>query len=291
MSYPLTETILNAVPAGTITAHMALPALVDASLSYLVATGEKPVVDLTEPDRREDRNGYFAAAPVTIANGRLQRETHSLDREGFALTEHRTSVRDFSDDDLIRDVYYAEMEQLLQRETGAARVHVFDHNVRIDGGNTTTGGTVRQPVRRVHNDYTSRSAPRRVTDLLGDEAAALTDKRFAIINVWRSIRGPVQTAPLALADARSVSHRDIIEADLVYRDRTGEIYYAAYSPRHQWVYFPLMEREEALLIKGYDSADDGRARFSLHTAFDDPTTPASAAPRESIEVRALVFFD
>jgi hypothetical protein len=52
-----------------------------------------------------------------------------------------------------------------------------------------------------------------------------------------------------------------------------------------------MQKDEAILIKGYDSVDDGRARFTLHTAFDDPTSPPDAAPRQSIEVRTLVFFD
>ncbi len=116
-------------------------------------------------------------------------------------------------------------------------------------------------------------------------------RRFAVINVWRPIRGPVLTAPLALADAQSVEPRDIVAADLVYPDRTGEIYYAAHNPQHRWVYYPHMERNEALLIKGYVSRTDGRARFALHTAFNDPTTPPNGAPRESIVVRALVFFD
>ncbi len=145
-------------------------------------------------------------------------------------------------------------------------------------------------MRRVHNDYTEASAPRRLADLLGPGAEP-TGRRFAVINVWRPIRGPVQTAPLALADAQSVEPRDIVAADLVYPDRTGEIYYATYNPGHRWVYYPRMDRSEAILIKGYDSLDDGSARFALHTAFDDPTTPPNAAPRESIEVRALVFFD
>ena len=101
----------------------------------------------------------------------------------------------------------------------------------------------------------------------------------------------MESAPLALADASSVPAEDVIAADLIYADRVGEIYYAAYNPDHRWVYFPRLERDEALLIKGYDSADDGRAQFSLHTAFDDPTSPEDAAPRESIEVRALVVFD
>jgi hypothetical protein len=51
-----------------------------------------------------------------------------------------------------------------------------------------------------------------------------------------------------------------------------------------------MQRDEVVLIKGYDSMEDGRARFTPHSAFDDPTTPPNARPRESIEARALIFF-
>ena len=101
----------------------------------------------------------------------------------------------------------------------------------------------------------------------------------------------METAPLALADAQSVASRDLIATDLVYPDRTGEIYEVAYSDRQRWYNVPRMARDEALLIKGYDSLDDGTARFTPHTAFDDPNTPANATPRESIEVRTLAFFE
>jgi len=47
--------------------------------------------------------------------------------------------------------------------------------------------------------------------------------------------------------------------------------------------------DEAVLIKVYDSAEDV-ARFSAHTAFEDPTTPDHAPARESIEARTLVIF-
>ena len=63
-----------------------------------------------------------------------------------------------------------------------------------------------------------------------------------------------------------------------------------FSPAHRWYYYPRLRADEALLIKTYDSLEDGTARFSAHTAFDDPTAAAGAPPRESIEVRALVFF-
>jgi len=100
----------------------------------------------------------------------------------------------------------------------------------------------------------------------------------------------VQAWPLALADAGSIAPADVIPADLIYADRTGEILYGIYNPNHRWSYFPRMERHEAALIKCFDSLKDGRARFSLHTAFEDPTTAPDAPPRESIEIRTLAFF-
>jgi hypothetical protein len=142
----------------------------------------------------------------------------------------------------------------------------------------------------VHNDYTFKSAPRRVRDLLPEEADRLLKNRFAEINIWRAIRGPIESSPLALCDARSLGTEDIVPIDLVYRERVGEIYGFLYNPKHRWYYFPRLERNEAVLLKCYDSKDDGRARFTAHTSFDDPNSPPKAAPRESIEVRALVFW-
>jgi hypothetical protein len=46
-----------------------------------------------------------------------------------------------------------------------------------------------------------------------------------------------------------------------------------------------------LLIKGWDSLDDGRARFTPHGAFQTPETRENAPARESIEVRTLVVIE
>jgi hypothetical protein len=51
-----------------------------------------------------------------------------------------------------------------------------------------------------------------------------------------------------------------------------------------------MRPDEALDFKTYESQRDGRARWTAHTAFDDPTAPPDARPRESIEIRTLAFF-
>jgi hypothetical protein len=112
-----------------------------------------------------------------------------------------------------------------------------------------------------------------------------------VINLWRPIRGPLRDAPLAVCDAASVDSEDLVPSDLVYQNRTGETYGVNYNPAHRWFYVPEMQPDEALLLKCYDSATDGRARFASHTAFEDPTTPADAPPRESIEIRTLVFHE
>jgi len=266
---------------------------VEADLTYLVDTGVKPVTYMPPPAGGEfRRTGSYAPARVPIRNARPIAGAFSLDRQGFSLTRHSTALPAFHDEDRVRRLYDPEMARLVQAETGAARVEVFDHNVRVEGAPDRDADGTRAPVRLVHNDYTAKSGPQRVRDLFDpQEAEALLKKRFAIVNVWRPVAGPVETAPLALADARSVAPLDLAPLDLVYPDRVGEIYNATFSPTHDWYYFPRMERDEAVLIKGYDSATDGRARFTLHTAFDDPTTPTGAAPRHSIEVRTIAFFE
>ncbi len=289
---------VHAAPAGgklaaVLAEEARAPGAVEADLTYLVDTGVKPVTYMPPPTGGETRRtGSYAPYRVAIRNARPIAGLLSLDRQGFRLTRHDTAVADFRDADAVRRLYYPELARLVQAETGAARVEVFDHNVRIEGSPDRDAQGIRAPVRLVHNDYTATSGPRRVRDLFGaDEAEALLRHRFAVINVWRPIAGPVESAPLALADARSIAPKDLVPLDLVYADRTGEIYNVTFSPGHRWYYVPKMERHEAVLIKGYDSLEDGRARFTPHTAFDDPTTPAGAAPRHSIEVRTLAFFD
>jgi hypothetical protein len=206
------------------------------------------------------------------------------------VVKRSSAVRDFYDEDELRRVYYPEAERLVAEVTGATRVLVFDHTVRrrVWGGVDRSAGTPRQPVTAVHNDYTINSGPQRVRDLMAEEAEELLNHRFEIVNVWRPIRGPLRDAPLAVCDATTVAFTDFVPSDLVYRDRTGETYRVKYNPAHRWFYVPEMQPDEALLIKCYDSATD-KARFTAHSAFEDPSAPADVLPRESIELRTLVF--
>jgi hypothetical protein len=264
---------------------------VEAELNYLAPTSSKPRTYTYDPPAGVPQTTVVNEPHrVEIRDARPFASTVSLDEEGFGLLRHHSRVSGFNDEDEIRTVYFPETEDLLKDITGADRVFIFDHTVRrrIWGAEDRRGG-LRQPVARVHVDHTERSGPQRVRDLLPDEAEDLLSGRVQIINLWRPIRGPVHDAPLAVCDALSVKSSDLVPSELVYPNRVGETYAVVFDPAHRWFYVPEMQADETLLLKCYDSKTDGRARFAPHSAFIDPNAPANAAPRESIELRALVF--
>ena len=265
---------------------------IEASLNYIEPTSEKPVYYAYEPPAGTPRStGKFVAHSVPIRNAREVVRDLSLDKQGFQLTHQATEVRDFYDQEEVKRTYYPEVERLLKEATGAEKVVVFDHQVRNLELAKRGEKNAREYGKTVHNDYTAKSGPRRVRDHLPPtEAEERLRNRFAEINVWRPIRGPIESTPLAVCDSSSIDPKDFVASDLVYRDKVGETYRFTYNPNHRWFYFPHLEQNEVILLKCYDSKEDGRARFTAHTAFEDPTSGPEAAPRESIEVRALVFW-
>ncbi len=263
----------------------------ESELNYLDAGIERPrTFTYAPPDNAPRTNVVNEPHLVTIRDARTGAADAALDGEGFALIHHRSAVRDFWDESEIRTRFYPEVEAAIIAATGADRVVIFDHTLRrrVEGAEDRGAEGPRQPVPRVHVDHTERSGPQRVRDLLPDEAETLLRGRVQIINLWRPIVGPLRDYPLAVADARSVAFEDLVPSDLVYPHRVGETYSVRYNPAHRWFYVPDMVTEEALLLKCFDSATDGRARFAPHTAFRDPTA-GDVRPRESIEVRTLVF--
>ena len=270
------------------------PDSVTASLLFSATTDETPVALVGERGLGPDKHSCTTAEhDVVIEDARAMAGQLDLDRQGFALKCHPTAVRDFYDDDEVCRVYYPEMEAFIRSITGAGKVIVFDHTLRVDDEDEQARRKVRAPVKGVHNDFTTRSAPRRVRDLLpADEAEARLKKRFGSINVWRPIRGPVETKPLVICEYRSIDDQDLVAAERHYPDgRIGGIYYLVHNPKQRWYYFPRMERDEVVLLKCFDSSTDGTARWTAHGSFDDPNSPTDATPRESIEIRTLLFLD
>jgi hypothetical protein len=264
---------------------------IEATLNYIVDDGSKVFTIVATPGSSDTRSGGTADPHrVKIHNGRPHVKEFDLETNGFRFVDHDTEVKDFYDEDEIKRVYYPEMVELIKAETGARRVVVFDHTLRTADKEMREAKKLRETVSRVHNDYTEWSAPQRVRDILPDEAEDLLKRRFAIVQAWRPIRYPVDTNPLAMADARTLAPSDMIVSERRAPGRIGQTYAIKYNPNHKWFWFPRMRREEAYVFKVFDSLKDGRARWTAHTAFDDPTTPPHARPRESIEIRTLAFF-
>jgi hypothetical protein len=269
----------------------AAPDTIEPVVNYLVNDGAEVFTYTGGPGSLDVRNGGTPDPHrIVMHNARPHWGEFKLDVHGFRYVRHDTEMQDFLDASEIKRIYYPEMEALIKAESGAKRVVVFDHTLRTADDALREQHKIREVVRRAHNDYTEWSGPQRLKDILPDEADELSKRRFAIIQVWRPIRYPVETHPLAIADARSVSPDDFIISERRYPDRVGQTYAIAYNPEHKWYWLPRQARNEALVFKVYDSAKDGRARWTAHTAFDDPTTPPNARPRESIEIRTLALF-
>ena len=263
-----------------------------AQINYALITGEKLVNETFGPGNiRRRTSGSYEQRPMQIRDGRALIGTLSLDRNGFVLVDHPTAVKDFFDAEELKRVYYPEAIALVKRVSGATRVELFDYTLRSGDEDERESKLIREPVLSAHNDYTEWSGPQRVRDLMGDEAETLLKRRFAIIQVWRSIAHPILRNPLVIADARSLAMDDLHVSERRYPGRVGQTYRLSYNPAHQWFYFPAMRRDEALVFKVFDSKQDGRARFVPHTSIDNPLAPADALPRRSIEIRTLAFFD
>lgn len=266
-----------------------------APLGFTVPQDEKPVFHSSALTGGAPKIFFqVEEIPVELNDMRPIAGELDLDRHGFALRQSETAVDDLYDDDAVTTAYYAEIVEMVKQAVGATSVAIFDHTRRSDGG---TGAANRDgkrgPASRVHVDYTETSGPKRGNDALGDgkvEEILAKGGRVVQINVWRPITGPVQRAPLALADAGSIAPDALLATDQVFPDRVGEIYQLAHQPGQRWYWAPEMERDEVLLIKGWDTKD-GVAKYTPHGAFQIPDQDPNAPPRESIEVRTFAVIE
>ncbi|KAJ7052797.1 hypothetical protein C8F01DRAFT_565938 [Mycena amicta] len=252
-------------------------------------------INATKETGVRNRNFTLEHHDVPIYDLRGQESDITLDTAGFQLFHSPAKHTTFATDEEIEREYYPESIELLKRLTGAGRVVLFDHTVRRRRpGEIDDSPDRRQPVSQTHVDQTNASSVARVhRHLPAADVPELLKHRFQIINLWRPIRNPAHDWPLALCDFRSVDPaNDVMPVALVYPDRQGETFGVKYNPKQRWTYFSGVKPEELILIKCFDSRQDGTvARFTPHTGFSDPATPEGTPLRESIELRALVFYD
>ncbi len=266
-----------------------------ANLAFTVRQDTKPRFESAALTGGEPRIFFrIEERQVRIRNMRSLAGESLLDVTGFELHSCPTMVADLYDDGDGAEAYDREIERMLRTVTGADTAVVFDRTRRSDspeGARNPDG--VRGPAGRVHVDYTDDSGPKRAQDVLGVETVNRVlgaGGRIVQINVWRPITGPVRRTPLAIADANSIAKDDLLPTDQIFPDRVGEIYQLAWAEDQRWYWVPAMDRGEVLLIKGWDSEEDGRARYTPHGAFRLPDQDPKAPPRESIEIRTFIVF-
>lgn len=263
------------IPRGSVTAELKF---------YAPPTdGAKPFDypgKIEPPEGLPKRNFGDADISVTITDIRGREPHFNLDDNGFCLLKSDSSAEvDFTSDESIKQIYYPELEKfLLQNVPGAERVLPFDYTVRPLAG-------LRPPVLRVHIDQTPAAAAERLRHLLPDEAETLLENRVRIVNVWRPLNGPVQSSPLAFADSKTVVDESLVAVEHRFLYRTVETISVKHADE-QWYYWSGMVNDERLLLECFDNEKGGRVP---HFAFEDPRSPVDSRPRESVEVRALVF--
>lgn len=238
------------------------------------------------PDKMHEQNYSEIPVTVPVRDIRGQGAAFGIDRDGFqAISGSKTSINDFRSQGF-EEAYYKECEEILRSHVRDVKhVTIFDHTIR-----TTAAGSVRQPVTRVHVDQTPKSAEQRVCLHNPERAEDLLKGRYRIINVWRPLKGPVQSHPLAVISGSTCRLEDLVPVEHRYHNRTGETHAVRHNPRQQWCYWSGMDTDQVLLLKCFDSADgEGLVRYAPHSAFVDPRSSPDAPPRESIEVRALVY--
>ena len=280
---------------------MAVAEEIEAPFFYLKDTSKTPINRQT--NNAKDTNDFQTTRDPTvmkIKNGRLLATDPSLDREGFAFFKQVSKVVNFFDDSELGTIYSLEIEDLIRRASGGREVVVFDDTRRSTAPEQREKYNARDPVPAPHSDYSDTSAEQRMHDVFGKQVSDKLNRRFAMVNAWRSMTGTIEEWPIAVCDARTVNENLLVDT---YRHaphraepsfeyaRSSSTRHAAFDSSHRWYYYPEMKRDEVLLFKNYDTLKDGTARFALHSAFEDPSTPQNPRPRESIETRAFVFFD
>lgn len=239
---------------------------------------------------------------VLIKDARSLKMSFGVD--GFELFQNTTSLTTddfYTNPDNIIGTYYREMEEMIQKQTGAANVEIFNYTLRHAKSNQSS--SVIDKINHgyahgAHADYTAQSAE----DVFKRIAAKDFEKgRFMLINAWRNISAtPVGDNHLAIVHGSSITKPDdFISVDVFSKGDESTVktqhvqshqLWARHADRHQWYYFSKMQKNEVLLFKQWDSDSTASVRTCFHSAFKDPHAENTTPPRESIEVRAIVFF-
>lgn len=283
----MTEMVSDAPQADRPVQEAQQPESVMATLRYTVDNGEVPVVYVID---YADSTIEFEDRRMPIVNARPTAGSWNTEENGFQLIKMTSELEDPSDQELIDKIYRPHGTKVLQDLTGASKVIMF-HTATRDLRKQLSDLNY-HAASNVHIDYNHQSYEHHIREYLGEEAEHWLSRRWAAYNIWKPF-DTVESMPLAVCDARTVTDEDLILCGM--GTRPGEPLWPVsgvnvmFSERHRWYYFPLMTADEALIFKLCDS-DRSRPYRTAHTAFADPSGPANPRPRVSMEARCIAFF-
>lgn len=264
------------------------PKQIRATIRYVVK-GEKSIF---YPAERE--KSYWPAddREMTLMDMRPFQNELTIGRNGFALLNHTTRVKNFFDPKEVQEVFAPEMIELAKQLNGAVHAIAFGPIPRSDDPRISQS---RAPAFGAHVDYGRETVIDQVRLAMGaKEAEPWLQKRMVLMNFWRPIT-VVHRTPLALCDASTVTPDDLNESEIRggLDDPNRPPLYGfnlSYNPNHRWYYVPKMRPDEVFAFKLYDS-DPSRPQWTGHTAFNDPETADDAPPRQSMEIRTVSFIE
>lgn len=246
----------------------------------------------------------YVSEEVEMRNARPLQATAASEadffaRHGFALLEHRSQVRDWGKAQ--NPTYMIEIAALLRdRLLPDRRIETFPGLVVRRGPNW------RHYAKRIHADgpLTAQNYALNVAAVGGRSAMDEWQRYYArdevvgfmSVGFWRTImRQPLQHLPLSMCDPNSIATDDIVpttSTTIAPNGRTTHHLILRHDPKQAWYYYPRMTRDEVVVMKACEFWKDGREMHPqnvFHTAFDDPTTPADAEPRQSCDHRLGVW--
>jgi len=269
--------------------------LYETEKPYLALVPPRPDFD---PDtERMDNLEWETHTDITITDIRGQIDILTIDKCGFQVMQHSTGVKEF---DGVKDLraYREETEALLRDTLQASYVLCYDLKLRKNAAfqreviDLNDPFLVEGPAKGAHNDVTSTSGPqiiRRYLSLEDQKRFLRPGYRIRIVNTWRPLVPVLEDCPLALCDYRSVDPEDFLEADRVFPDRVGEVYYLKYSKKHHWFWLEGQKQSEPFVFIMYDTMVGDQAKFCPHVSFHNPRASPHSIPRRSVETRSIVI--
>jgi len=268
-------------------------------------------INLSELMRsRSERAPAPPKPPTRIGNARLLQadatsEADFLGQHGFVLLKAPTRVADWDDADQVKWRYLPEVEAMIRERLYPGRPLVIRQppNVMRRGAGTTTP----QYGLGVHSDHgtTADDFQRNVEAFTGPDIGAQWRagferdevEEFVALDFWRTTNmdGPLKHMPLALCDPSSIDQADIIPTALEGIAPGGALTHhvsLAHNEQQRWYYYPDMTPDEVLVFKLFQLKKEEQPqpyRACFHTAFEDPTAPADAQPRQSCEHRVSIL--